>query len=257
VNPIRLAIPIALLLLQLIPPAHAPKITEEMIKQYLAEQSQCELKDIYLDKMEYFNFTGHEWNDVIVVASTCNTGTAGPDVQSVFSWGGEGKLIELAIEKVNPKRYQVLFGNRNYDLEANPEDRTLIERFRDTSDRDDPLVLIFQWDGKLDKFLLISVKQSPIFKTSYDCAKAQNEVDLAICYVQPLAQFDIELNAAYTALAKQLSPDARQALIHEQRDWLAKRDHDCVIYKWWVGCLTDMYTARISELKKRGAGAGH
>ena len=100
------------LLLQALAPAHAPKITEEMIKSYLATQYDCKAEDIYIDKMEYFNFTGHEYSDVMVVASTCATGTAGPDVHSVFSWADEDQLGELEIEEVNPKLYQVLFGNR-------------------------------------------------------------------------------------------------------------------------------------------------
>lgn len=242
---------LAYMLFQSVAPAHAPKITEKMIKRYLADRYQCEIKDIYLNKMEYFNFTGHEYNDVIVVASTCGTGTAGPDVHSVFSWGGEGKLTELDIEEVNPKRYQVLLGNRNYDLSPNPDDRELIETFTDTSGREHPLVLMFQWDGKLHKFLLNAVQSAPMYKTSYDCTKAQKEMDRAICYVESLAKLDLDLNETYTSLSKTLSPDTRRAVVQEQRDWLVKRDRECVIYKGWVECLTDLYTVRIAELKKR------
>lgn len=66
-------------------------------------------------------------------------------MHSVFSWASEGQLGELEIEEVNPKRYEVLFGNRNYDLSANSDDRELVETFYDSSGRDDPLVLTFQW----------------------------------------------------------------------------------------------------------------
>ncbi len=245
------------LLFQSAAPAHAPKITEEMVKRYLADSSQCEVKDIYIDKMDYFNFTGHEYSDVIVVASTCNTGTAGPDIHSVFSWGGEGKLTELDLteldkdKKVNPQRYQVLFGNRNYDLSSNQDDHELIATFTDSSGREDPLVLTFQWDGKQHKFLLNSVQSAPMYKPSYDCAKAQKEVDRAICYVEPLAKLDLDLNETYRSLSKTLSPDSRKALVQEQRDWLTERDRKCIIYKFWVECLTDLYTVRIAELKKR------
>jgi uncharacterized protein YecT (DUF1311 family) len=248
------AVIFAYLIFQAVAPAHAPRINEEMVRQYLAKQSQCDASQIYFNKFEYFSFTGHEYDDVIVVASTCNTGTAGPDVQSVFSWVAEGQLGELEIEEVNPKRYEVLFGNRNYDLSANPEDRELVETFYDSSGRDDPLVLMFQWDGKRGKFLLISAQSAPMYKTSYDCTKARKEVDRAICYVEPLAKLDTELNAAYSSLAKTLSAEDRKQLIREQREWVAKRDHDCVIYKFWVECLTDRYTARISELKEAATG---
>lgn len=238
------------LLLQALAPAHAPKITEEMIKHYLAKRYDCKADDIYLNKMEYFNFTGHEYSDVIVVASTCATGTAGPDVHSVFSWVDEGRLGELEIEEVAPKRYQVLFGNRNYDLTPDKDDRELIETFTDTSERNRPLVLSFQWDGKKGKFLLNSVQSAPMYKTSYDCTKAQKEVDRAICFVEPLAKLDVELNTAYSSLLKTLSLDARKSLVQKQRDWLTERDRDCVVYKGWVGCLREKYSARIAELKK-------
>lgn len=109
-------------------------------------------------------------------------------------------------------------------------------------------------DGKRKKFLLISAQSAPMYKTSYDCTKAQKEVDRAICYVEPLANLGIELDAAYSSLAKTLSAEDRKQLVQQQREWLAKRDHDCVIYKFWVECLTDRYAARIAELKKAAAG---
>jgi uncharacterized protein YecT (DUF1311 family) len=238
-------------LLQSVAPAHAPKITEEMIAHYLAEHYDCADADaIRLDDVEYFNFTGHDYDDVIVVASTCQSGTGGPDVHSVFSWVDEGKLGELDFEEVNPKRYQVLFGNRNSVLSPDKDDRELIETFYDTSGRDRPLVLMFQWDGKQDKFLLNAVQSAPMYKTSYDCTKAQKEVDRAICYVEPLAKLDVDLNASYSSLSTRLPVAARKALVQEQREWLALRDRDCVVYKGWVDCLTNMYTARIAELKQ-------
>jgi hypothetical protein len=30
------------------------------------------------------------------------------------------------------------------------------------------------------------------------------------------------------------------------------RDAKCTIYKWWVECLTDLYTRRIADLKNGG-----
>ncbi len=245
------------LLLQALAPAHAPKITEEMIKSYLATQYDCKAEDIYIDKMEYFNFTGHEYSDVMVVASTCATGTAGPDVHSVFSWADEDQLGELEIEEVNPKLYQVLFGNRNFDLTARKDDGELIETFTDTSERVAPLVLSFRWDGKQHKFLLASAQSAPMYKTSYDCSKAQKDVDQAICYVESLAKLDVELNTAYSSLRAALSPEARKSLIQEQRNWLSERDCACAIYKGWVGCLSEKYDGRITELKKRISDAMH
>ncbi len=236
------------LLFQALAPAHGPKITQAMIAEYLAQHYDCKPDEIRFNTLQDFNFTGHEYKDVIVVASTCQSGTGGPDVHSVFSWVDEGKLGELDFEDVNSRRYQVLFGNRNYDLSPNKDDRELIETFYDTSGRDRPLILMFQWDGKQNKFLLNSVQSAPMYNTSYDCTKAQKEVDRAICYVNSLAKLDLELNAAYLSAARKLAPDERKALVRQQREWLAKRDRDCVIYKGWVECLTYSYTARIAEL---------
>jgi uncharacterized protein YecT (DUF1311 family) len=246
------------LLLQTGPPLHAPKITQEMITQYLAQHSDCPATDaIRIDDMESFNFTGHEYDDVIVVASTCASGTGGPDIHAVFSWIEEGELGELDFEDVDPKLYNVLLGNRNYILRPN-KDRELSEIFYDSSGRDRPLTLMFQWDGNQHRFLLNAVQSAPTYKTSYDCTKAVAEVERAICYDESLARLDRDLSAVYLAASTKLPPAARKALVEEQREWLAKRNHDCVIYKGWTGCLTEKYTARIAELKKLyGPPAGH
>jgi uncharacterized protein YecT (DUF1311 family) len=250
-NLVALIVVIANLLLQTEPPAHAPKITQEMIAHYLAQHGDCPAGDaIRFDDMEYFNFTGHEYSDVIVVASTCASGTGGPDVHAVFSWIAEGELGELEFEDVDPKRYNVLLGNHNYILRPNKDDRELSEIFYDSSGRDRPLTLMFQWDSNQYKFLLNAVQSAPMYKTSYDCAKAVADVERAICYDESLARLDRDLSAVYLAASTKLPPAARKALVEEQREWLAKRNHDCVIYKGWTGCLTEKYTARIAELKK-------
>ena len=245
------ALILAGLLFQSVAPAHAPKITQEMIASYLAQHYECGDSDsTRFEDLEYFNFTGHEYDDVIVVASTCESGTGGPDVHSVFSWIDEGKLGELEFEKVDTRRYDVLLGNRNYILRANKDDRELSEMFYDTSGRESPLTLTFQWDGKQHKFVLGAVHSDPSYKTSYDCAKAQEEVEHAICYVESLAKLDRDLGAVYSALTAKLSPTDGKSIVQDQRAWLARRNHDCVIYKGWVECLTAMYDARIDELKR-------
>ena len=55
---------------------------------------------------------------------------------------------------------------------------------------------------------------------------------------------------AFQSLMQQLAPDKKQQLQSEQRAWLAQREKQCVIYKWWVDCLTEMYGKRIEELRK-------
>jgi uncharacterized protein YecT (DUF1311 family) len=88
------------------------------------------------------------------------------------------------------------------------------------------------------------------FPTSYDCNKAEKEIDRAICHSPSVAALDLELGRIYRQQLKQLSPDKKPNLQQEQRDWIANRDKECVIYKWWVECLTGVYQKRIAELKK-------
>jgi uncharacterized protein YecT (DUF1311 family) len=66
-----------------------------------------------------------------------------------------------------------------------------------------------------------------------------------------VAALDVQLGQAYRTVLKQLPPDKKPELQGQQREWLARREKECTIYKWWVDCLKDLYTKRIAELKKR------
>jgi hypothetical protein len=55
---------------------------------------------------------------------------------------------------------------------------------------------------------------------------------------------------AYRARLQQLPPDKKRKLQGEQREWLARRAKECIIYKWWVDCLQELYTKRIAELNQ-------
>jgi uncharacterized protein YecT (DUF1311 family) len=219
---------------------------ETEIKNWLAKQSSCEVSQIHIDRVDHFDLTGDGQKETIVVASTCNTGTAGPDVHSVLGHDSKGQFIELKIADVDPTNYEVLFGNRNYDLTA--EDGLLVERFTDTSDREAPLVIRYKWEGK--QFAIASIEKSKPFPTSYDCTKASKEVEHAICYVEPLAALDVQLSGLYRSLLTGVSGTERDTLRAEQRKWLAARESQCTIYKGWVDCLQDMYEKRIADLQK-------
>lgn len=99
--------------------AHKPsdKIDESELKEYLVKQFECEQErgQIYFWKVEQFDFLGKGYDQSVVVASTCMTGTAGPDFHSVFTRDENGELKELKIQEVKPE-HQVLFGNRNWTL---------------------------------------------------------------------------------------------------------------------------------------------
>ena len=142
----------------------ARKITEAEIKAFLnsgsgqyTDVTLCEsLDQIYINHLEYHDFIGDGRPQAVVVASTCETGTAGPDVHAVYKRGAYGKLVELPFLNAkgdpplsneateNNEKYP-LFGNPNYALKV--EDGKLVVHFGDTSDREEPVVIWYKWDG--------------------------------------------------------------------------------------------------------------
>lgn len=246
-------------------PSNAPqqkpsgKISEAEIKSFINSQSDvdaCEsLDQIHIDHVEYFDFTGDGQQEAVVVASTCMTGTAGPDVHAVYKRSAGGKLIELPflnakgdppISNSNEEKFPV-FGNPNYSLKV--ENGKLAARWGDSSDREEPLVIWYKWNG--EKFMVDHVKVEGPFQTSYDCAKATREMDRAICYSPSLAALDVQLGQAYRATLQKLTAEKKKELQNQQREWLAQREKQCTIYKWWVDCLKDLYTKRIADLKQQ------
>lgn len=94
---------------------------------------------------------------------------------------------------------------------------------------------------------------------SFDCSKAGNQVERAICADPDLAVLDRELAAVYGAA--QAGPDMDQArqseLTARQRTWLGSRN-GCAQSAELSACVTASYGQRILELKTYYAGAfGH
>jgi uncharacterized protein YecT (DUF1311 family) len=225
-------------------------IEKEEIAKWINRLNECpDDPPLYFYRLDYFDFKGDGTKQAIVVASTCMTGTAGPDIHSVFSRNSDGELIELKVPDADRKTYDNLFGNRNYDLSV--EDGLLVATFGDDSDRDTPLAIKYKWNGK--EFAIASIQKTGVFPTSYDCTKATGEVERAICHVSTLANLDVQLNALYKTLQSKLNLPDREVLRQEQRQWVVTRDKQCAPYKGWVSCLTDYYQKRIDELKKRTA----
>jgi uncharacterized protein YecT (DUF1311 family) len=229
------------------------KIEKDELSAYLIKQFECQEAEqpIYFSMVEQFDFLGKGYDQAVVVASTCMTGTAGPDVHSVFTRDADGELQELKIQEVKLE-HRVLFGNANSTFRV--EKGLLVQVFGDTSDREDPLVIRYKWDAAKEQFTAVSVTAAKPYPTSYDCAKAeaaQDETAQAICYVKSLADLDVELARVYGAYLDALTSTEGKKAIEEQRVWLVKRNADCGIYKWWVECLTDKYNSRIAELRQR------
>ena len=238
--------------------AQQPKSTAPIPKDELAkwinEHNECgaESPPPYFYRFEPVDFKRDGRPQVIVVASTCMTGTGGPDIHSVYSRDSEGEIIELPVaEPKDPSTYDNLFGNRNYDLVT--ENGLLVANFEDDPDRAAiPLIIRYQWNGH--EFAVASIHKTGVFPTSYDCKDVQKgDVADAICHVAELAALDLQLNAAYKSALARLSTPGREGLKSEQRAWLLHRDKTCAPYKGWIGCLTNLYQERITALKQRAA----
>jgi uncharacterized protein YecT (DUF1311 family) len=226
----------------------ATKISEAEIRKVLTAIADCDdehREHLDISHLEYFDFNGDGMEEAVVIASTCNAGTGGPDVHAVYTQDAAGKVVELPIEDPPGGPQLPLFGNANYTLKV--ERGKLVGHYGDTSDRQNPLVVWFKWTGK--GFEVDHEKIEGPFPTSYDCTRAVRETDRAICYAPAVAPLDVELGKVYRRRMQQLAPDKKQALQDEQRAWLVSRESRCVIYKWWVDCLKGMYAKRIGELK--------
>lgn len=250
----------ALLGLLLQTPHPRGRISADELVATLYKQSGCNdpqlhrdaAHTILIEHLEYYDFRGDGNEEAIVVASTCWTGTAGPDVHAVYARNAAGKLVELPIldqgpkSPFNQKTPPPLVGNRNYSLAV--EEGQLTARWSDTSDREEPLVIWYNWNGSA--FVIDYVKQSGPFKTSYDCTKATQEVELAICYSKAVSVLDTELDELYRDQMGRSSVEERAKLREQQRTWLVQRNK-CTIYKWWVECLSDLYSKRIAALRQQ------
>src|SRR5262245_24857894 len=124
----------------------ATRISEAEVKAVITEDADCAVD---VSRIDYFDFNGDGVEEAVVVASTCNTGTAGPDIHAVYTRNAAGKVVELPFPHIeDPPQGQKLpvFGNPNYGLAV--EQGQLVARWMDSSDREEPLVVWYQWDGK-------------------------------------------------------------------------------------------------------------
>ena len=91
-----------------------PQISEDDIKKHFSKAPDCEGVDI--NNLEYLDFAGDGNEEAVVVASTCATGTAGPDVHAVLGRQPDGSLTELKIPDAGVQQQARLFGRTFYDL---------------------------------------------------------------------------------------------------------------------------------------------
>lgn len=90
---------------------------------------------------------------------------------------------------------------------------------------------------------------------SFDCGRAGNDIERAICKDAALAKADRELAATYTALLGRLSGPARDELVKDQVRWIADRNRACTLdTDGAVPCLKRRYAAREANLEAFGRG---
>lgn len=88
---------------------------------------------------------------------------------------------------------------------------------------------------------------------AWDCGRATNPAEQAVCRDAGLSKQDAELNKLYSGLRGQVTAKARAALLAQQRAWLAERNRTCASGD--PGCLHKAYTARIDALEALNAAA--
>jgi uncharacterized protein len=91
--------------------------------------------------------------------------------------------------------------------------------------------------------------------SGFDCTKAANEIELAICTTPELAAADREMAEAYGALNIKLTGAAKDHLLKDQQHWLAIRSEACVGSRDDViRCIKRHDRARLTNLKAMGEG---
>ena len=87
-------------------------------------------------------------------------------------------------------------------------------------------------------------------KTSFDCAKARQPVERAICSTPELAALDLVMDEIYRAIMARALPPHRAATETAQRQWLAARNARCNPGKPDTECLSRLYKQRVVELAR-------
>jgi uncharacterized protein len=91
---------------------------------------------------------------------------------------------------------------------------------------------------------------------SFDCGKASNAIERAICTDGELAKDDRVLAAAYKALLDRLSGPAKEALEKDQVQWIVARNRACQRNADAAPyCLKRRYAERLDTLRALGEGS--
>lgn len=148
--------------------AHAQITTEtqEFVERWIAKNRQtadCHTEEsaaaeIYVSDMQPYDFNHDGKDELVITASTCWTGTAGPDVKTVLSPTQNGEFTEWPLPDLKKKSYDraKFEGNRNFHLFL--EKGMVIARWYDQSGSPAPLTVTYKWNGKAFKIVDVKYK---------------------------------------------------------------------------------------------------
>ncbi len=94
--------------------------------------------------------------------------------------------------------------------------------------------------------LSLGLLAAPTMAASFNCAKAQQPIERAICAYPELDRLDGLLGKRFREQQKRLDAAAREQALVEQRAWLAERGRRCPGYE--QNCLADLYRARLADM---------
>ncbi|WP_421998027.1 DUF3298 domain-containing protein [Reyranella sp.] len=90
---------------------------------------------------------------------------------------------------------------------------------------------------------------------SFDCSKASNAVERAVCRDPALAKADRDLAAAYAALSAKLTAAGKEQLEKDQVRWIIERNRRCTGEADAVAyCLKEQYAGRLGTLRALSVG---
>ncbi len=128
---------------------------------------------VAINSVVYHDFGSDGREEIIVTASTCHMGTAGPDIHAVYEYLSSTAIREMPIEEADSFGGEPLFGslvgNRNYFLYPNSRDE-LVAEYHDESERpprQSPLILYYRWNG--EEFRLVRVERHVEGRCPWDC----------------------------------------------------------------------------------------
>jgi molybdopterin converting factor small subunit len=235
--------------------AEVQRIRASDLNRYFNQRySQCHGKSktrnaVDILSLAFHDFAGDGSEEAIVVGSSCNAGTSGPDIHSVYRLSKTRQIKELKIVKDVSFRghsvYDDLIGNRNFTFEI--QDGHLCEAFTDSSGREKPLTVCYKLHR--DEFVIEDVTRGPTYRASFDCVAAEEAWARTVCGTKDLANADIEVQSLYQKL-EELYPEQKDQLETEQRGWL-KMLNALPISKFYGDALQDAFAVQEKELKSR------